>query len=172
MVKKDFDLQTVKINVVVRWWMGGAFRISLYDEGRLVPNEQAKPVNMVSEVLHRVNDAVREILDRVRLLNFLQAGDPVGDPFVLAIEFFPPAGGRKLPTVSYRLFVGGDVELEKDPLILPLPGLDHPGSLVMIPDQIAAPLVCSMLQFVIYAIQHNPVVVLATAGEQPGAIDG
>jgi hypothetical protein len=122
--------------------------------------------------MHLVYQVVNKVKDRLKLLHKLEFGDPTSeDPFILAIEFFPPAGGRKKPLITFKLFRGGDVKMEEDPLILPMPGLDRPGVEVLIPDEVVCPLVISMLQFVSWSIQKNPVFVLASAGGVQEAIE-
>lgn len=164
------EKKNVKFNIVLRWWNNGeAFKISLYDQGRIEPTKEASPVRSTPDVMHLVYEVINKVRDRLKLLHKLEFGDPVGDHFILTIEFFPPAGGRKKPLITFKLFRGGDVKMEENPLILPMPGLDRPGVEVLIPDEVICPLVISMLQFVSWSIQKNPVFVLASAGGVDGA---
>jgi hypothetical protein len=159
-----WDVVPVKISLSLRYWHETkAFAISCYELGRLQASPDAAPVRIVPDVLRKTKEIVNYVIGVVSVGGRLSSGQPSGTATNLVIEFWKPAGGRKKPLVAYKLFMGGSVSLESEPLILPFPGMDRPGEMIIRSDDLLRPLVISILGFCNYAIEKQKTIMLQSA---------
>lgn len=167
-----WDIVPLKISLLVRYYHDNkSFSVHCYDQGRLEANDEARPVRLVPDVLNRTKEIINYVRSTIDMGGLLSSGEPSGAPTLLVVEFWKPAGGRKNPLVSYKIFMGGNVALEKDPLILPLPGLERPGIQMFKSDDLLRPLVLTILGFCLHAIEKQKTTLLASKPTQ-GASDG